>query len=66
MIFDDYEIKKLQGGLGYIDLKTHVVLSSLDKCFTKVEQRIPEEITVANTDGLLKPGMMVVVGIVKD
>ena len=34
--------------------------------FTKVEQRIPVQITVANTDGLLKPGMMVVVGIVKD
>ncbi|MBM3224023.1 MAG: HlyD family secretion protein [Candidatus Tectomicrobia bacterium] len=34
--------------------------------FTKVEQRIPVQITVSNTDGLLKPGMMVVVGIVKD
>ena len=34
--------------------------------FTKVEQRIPVQITIANTDGLLKPGMMVVVGIVKD
>lgn len=34
--------------------------------FTKVEQRIPVQITVANNDGLLKPGMMVVVGIVKD
>ncbi len=34
--------------------------------FTKVEQRIPVQITVANMDGLLKPGMMVVVGIVKD
>jgi membrane fusion protein (multidrug efflux system) len=34
--------------------------------FTKVEQRIPVQITVANTDGLLKPGMMVVIGIVKD
>jgi len=34
--------------------------------FTKVEQRIPVQIAVANTDGLLKPGMMVVVGIVKD
>jgi len=34
--------------------------------FTKVEQRIPVQITVANTGGLLKPGMMVVVGIVKD
>jgi len=34
--------------------------------FTKVEQRIPVQITVANTEGLLKPGMMVVVGIVKD
>ncbi len=34
--------------------------------FTKVEQRIPVQITVANTNGLLKPGMMVVVGIVKD
>lgn len=33
--------------------------------FTKVEQRIPVRITVPNTDGLLKPGMMVVVGIVK-
>jgi membrane fusion protein (multidrug efflux system) len=34
--------------------------------FTKVEQRIPVTITVPNADGLLKPGMMVVVGIVKD
>ena len=34
--------------------------------FTKVEQRIPVQITVANTAGLLKPGMMVVIGIVKD
>ncbi len=34
--------------------------------FTKVEQRIPVQISVPNTDGLLKPGMMVVVGIVKE
>jgi membrane fusion protein (multidrug efflux system) len=34
--------------------------------FTKVEQRIPVQITVVNADGLLKPGMMVVIGIVKD
>jgi membrane fusion protein (multidrug efflux system) len=34
--------------------------------FTKVEQRIPVQIAVANTEGLLKPGMMVVIGIVKD
>lgn len=34
--------------------------------FTKVEQRIPVQISVANAHGLLKPGMMVVVGIVKD
>jgi membrane fusion protein (multidrug efflux system) len=33
--------------------------------FTKVEQRIPVQISVPNTDGLLKPGMMVVVGIVR-
>jgi membrane fusion protein (multidrug efflux system) len=33
--------------------------------FTKVEQRIPVRITVPNTDELLKPGMMVVIGIVK-
>jgi membrane fusion protein (multidrug efflux system) len=33
--------------------------------FTKVEQRIPVRVTVPNTDGLLKPGMMVVVGIVR-
>lgn len=31
--------------------------------FTKVEQRIPVRIALENTDGLLKPGMMVVVGI---
>jgi membrane fusion protein, multidrug efflux system len=31
--------------------------------FTKVEQRIPVRITVDSADGLLKPGMMVVVGI---
>ncbi|MGH8058618.1 MAG: HlyD family secretion protein [Candidatus Entotheonellia bacterium] len=31
--------------------------------FTKVEQRIPVRITLENLDGLLKPGMMVVVGI---
>ncbi|GIX46601.1 MAG: hypothetical protein KatS3mg131_0812 [Candidatus Tectimicrobiota bacterium] len=34
--------------------------------FTKVEQRIPVRIAVANPDGMLKPGMMVVVGIVKN
>jgi membrane fusion protein (multidrug efflux system) len=33
--------------------------------FTKVEQRIPVRIAVTNADGLLKPGMMVVIGIVK-
>jgi membrane fusion protein (multidrug efflux system) len=31
--------------------------------FTKVEQRIPVRINVESADGLLKPGMMVVVGI---
>jgi membrane fusion protein (multidrug efflux system) len=31
--------------------------------FTKVEQRIPVRIIVESADGLLKPGMMVVVGI---
>jgi membrane fusion protein (multidrug efflux system) len=31
--------------------------------FTKVEQRIPVRITVESANGLLKPGMMVVVGI---
>jgi len=31
--------------------------------FTKVEQRIPVRIIVAIADGLLKPGMMVIVGI---
>ena len=34
--------------------------------FTKVEQRIPVTISVPNDDGLLKPGMMVVVGIVRE
>jgi membrane fusion protein (multidrug efflux system) len=34
--------------------------------FTKVEQRLPVQISVPNTDGLLKPGMMVVVGIVRN
>jgi membrane fusion protein (multidrug efflux system) len=33
--------------------------------FTKVEQRIPVEISINDPDELLKPGMMVVVGIVK-
>ncbi len=31
--------------------------------FTKVEQRIPVRITVDSAEGLLKPGMMVIVGI---
>jgi membrane fusion protein (multidrug efflux system) len=31
--------------------------------FTKVEQRIPVRINVESADGLLKPGMMVIVGI---
>jgi membrane fusion protein, multidrug efflux system len=31
--------------------------------FTKVEQRIPVRVTFENPDGLLKPGMMVIVGI---
>ncbi len=34
--------------------------------FTKVEQRLPVYISVPNDDSLLKPGMMVVVGIVRD
>ena len=34
--------------------------------FTKVEQRIPVQITVPKANGLLKPGMMVEIGIVKD
>ncbi len=34
--------------------------------FTKVEQRLPVQISVPNGDGLLKPGMMVVVGIVRN
>jgi membrane fusion protein (multidrug efflux system) len=34
--------------------------------FTKVEQRLPVQISVPNDDGLLKPGMMVVVGIVRN
>jgi membrane fusion protein (multidrug efflux system) len=34
--------------------------------FTKVEQRLPVQISVSNDGGLLKPGMMVVVGIVRD
>ena len=33
--------------------------------FTKVEQRIPVQISVSNPGGQLRPGMMVVVGIVK-
>jgi membrane fusion protein (multidrug efflux system) len=33
--------------------------------FTKVEQRIPVRITVPNAEELLRPGMMVVIGIVK-
>ncbi|RMF88357.1 MAG: HlyD family secretion protein [Nitrospinota bacterium] len=33
--------------------------------FTKVEQRIPVRISVENVDGMLRPGMMVVVGIAK-
>jgi membrane fusion protein (multidrug efflux system) len=33
--------------------------------FTKVEQRIPVRISVDNVEGMLKPGMMVVVGIAK-
>ncbi|ETX03786.1 HlyD family secretion protein [Candidatus Entotheonella palauensis] len=34
--------------------------------FTKVEQRLPVQISVPNDDALLKPGMMVVVGIVRN
>jgi membrane fusion protein (multidrug efflux system) len=34
--------------------------------FTKVEQRLPVQISVPNDDGLLRPGMMVVVGIVRN
>ncbi len=34
--------------------------------FTKVEQRLPVYISVPNDDSLLKPGMMVVVGIVRE
>ena len=56
---------------GTVDTIGHAAISEFalfppTGSFTKVEQRIPVQITVPNTNGLLKPGMMVEIGIVKD
>ncbi len=65
---DAYPDREFQGT---VDTIGHAAISEFalfppTGSFTKVEQRIPVQITVANTDGLLKPGMMVEIGIVKD
>lgn len=56
---------------GKVDIIGHATISEFSLfpptgSFTKVEQRIPVQIAVNDVDSLLKPGMMVVVGIVKD
>ena len=56
---------------GTVDTIGHAAISEFalfppTGSFTKVEQRIPVQITVPNANGLLKPGMMVEIGIVKD
>lgn len=56
---------------GTVDTIGHAAISEFalfppTGSFTKVEQRIPVQITVPNSNGLLKPGMMVEIGIVKD
>lgn len=55
---------------GTVDSVGHAAISEFSLfpptgSFTKVEQRIPVQISVKDNAGLLKPGMMVVVGIVK-
>lgn len=55
---------------GIVDSVGHAAISEFSLfpptgSFTKVEQRIPVQISVKDNAGLLKPGMMVVVGIVK-
>lgn len=56
---------------GTVDTIGHAAISEFalfppTGSFTKVEQRIPVQITVPNANGLLKPGMMVEIGIVKN
>ena len=65
---DAYPDREFQGT---VDTIGHAAISEFalfppTGSFTKVEQRIPVQITVPNTNGLLKPGMMVEIGIVKD
>jgi len=65
---DAYPDREFQGT---VDTIGHAAISEFalfppTGSFTKVEQRIPVQITVPNSNGLLKPGMMVEIGIVKD
>ena len=65
---DAYPDREFQGT---VDTIGHAAISEFalfppTGSFTKVEQRIPVQITVPNANGLLKPGMMVEIGIVKD
>jgi membrane fusion protein (multidrug efflux system) len=64
---DAYPDRRFQGAVDVIGAAAISEFSLFPPTgsFTKVEQRIPVQISVSNTDGLLKPGMMVVVGIVR-
>lgn len=65
---DAYPDREFQGT---VDTIGHAAISEFalfppTGSFTKVEQRIPVQITVPDANGLLKPGMMVEIGIVKE
>lgn len=64
---DAYPDRRFQGAVDVIGAAAISEFSLFPPTgsFTKVEQRIPVQISVSNSDGLLKPGMMVVVGIVR-
>ena len=63
--YPDHEFRGTVSTIGHAAISEFALFPPTGS-FTKVEQRIPVQITVPNTNGLLKPGMMVEIGIVKD
>ena len=63
---DAYPDRRFEGKVETIGAAAISEFALFPPTGSKVEQRIPVQITVANSDGLLKPGMMVIIGIVKD
>ena len=63
--YPDHEFRGTVSTIGHAAISEFALFPPTGS-FTKVEQRIPVQITVPNSNGLLKPGMMVEIGIVKD